>query len=80
MGQVESSVTLSRISYFAERYRVIALDLRGHGKSDKPPGPYSSKLFANEAVMEFVSKRGCPVSTRDAGTSFAGGHRCLPGR
>ena len=34
--------------YFSERYRVVALDLRGHGKSDKPPGPYSSELFADD--------------------------------
>ena len=38
----------NQIAYFAERYRVVALDLRGHGDSDKPPGPYSSKLFADD--------------------------------
>jgi len=38
----------NQMPYFAERYRVIALDLRGHGKSDKPPGPYSSKQFADD--------------------------------
>lgn len=38
----------NQIPYFGERYRVVALDLRGHGKSDKPPGPYSSKLFAED--------------------------------
>jgi 3-oxoadipate enol-lactonase len=31
---------------FADRYRVIAGDTRGHGQSDKPPGPYSIDLFA----------------------------------
>jgi 3-oxoadipate enol-lactonase len=43
----------NQIPYFAERYRVVALDLRGHGKSDKPPGPYSSKLFA-EDIAELI--------------------------
>ncbi len=38
----------NQVAYFGERYRVVALDLRGHGKSDKPPGPYSSKLFADD--------------------------------
>ena len=46
----------SQIPYFTERYRVVALDLRGHGKSDKPPGPYSSKLFADDiaALMKSI--------------------------
>lgn len=34
-------------------YRVIAVDLRGHGQSEKPPGPYSVPLFA-EDVYRFV--------------------------
>jgi pimeloyl-ACP methyl ester carboxylesterase len=43
----------NQIPYFAERYRVVVLDLRGHGKSDKPPGPYSSRLFADD-IAEFI--------------------------
>ncbi len=31
---------------FAKDYHVIAFDLRGHGQSDKPAGPYSIKMFA----------------------------------
>lgn len=31
-----------------EDYRVIAVDLRGHGLSSKTPGPYSIKLFAED--------------------------------
>lgn len=37
-----------QISFFAQRYRVLAMDLRGHGNSDKPPGPYTGKLFADD--------------------------------
>jgi len=29
-----------QLTHFADRYRVIALDLRGHGLSDAPEGPY----------------------------------------
>lgn len=35
-------------SVFAERYRVVIPELRGHGRSDKPPGPYSMPLLAND--------------------------------
>jgi pimeloyl-ACP methyl ester carboxylesterase len=35
---------------FARRRRVLALDLRGHGRSSKPPGPYSVPLFARDTV------------------------------
>ena len=39
---------------FAQSWRVIAPDCRGHGDSDGPPGPYSIKLFASdvEALLE----------------------------
>ena len=31
---------------FSKEYQVIALDLRGHGQSDKPEGPYTIPMFA----------------------------------
>jgi 3-oxoadipate enol-lactonase len=31
---------------FSKTYQVITFDLRGHGQSDKPEGPYSVKMFA----------------------------------
>ena len=34
-----------------ENYRVIAVDLRGHGLSSKNPGPYSIKLFARDVSL-----------------------------
>ncbi|MBN1146018.1 MAG: alpha/beta fold hydrolase [Anaerolineales bacterium] len=34
--------------FFSQRYRVVAYDVRGHGQSDKPPGPYSVPLFAQD--------------------------------
>lgn len=35
---------------FAEHFRVIALDLRGHGRSGKTPGPYSMAQFAADTA------------------------------
>ena len=39
---------------FARHYRVIAMDNRGAGRSDKPEGPYSTELFARDlrAVLD----------------------------
>ena len=31
--------------HFSKSYRVITLDLRGHGRTEKPQGPYSIDLF-----------------------------------
>lgn len=48
---------LGRASHWAEtarrlspRYRVLALDQRGHGRSDKPGGPYTPDAYAADAI------------------------------
>ena len=33
---------------FAEQFRVIVVDVRGHSRSAKPPGPYSVPQFAED--------------------------------
>jgi pimeloyl-ACP methyl ester carboxylesterase len=37
-------------AFFSRHYQVVTFDLRGHGKSDKPPGPYSVQLFAADTA------------------------------
>jgi len=37
-----------QIARYAPRYRVVAGDNRGHGRSDKPPGPYSIRGMAED--------------------------------
>ncbi len=37
-----------QIGPFSDHFRVIAVDMRGHGRSAKPPGPYSIPLFADD--------------------------------
>jgi len=37
-----------QFDYFRDRYRVVACDLRGHGRSSKPRGPYSIEGFSND--------------------------------
>jgi len=38
----------SQVPEFAKSYQVITLDLRGHGKSDKPNGPYTISMFSSD--------------------------------
>ncbi|NOY56396.1 MAG: alpha/beta fold hydrolase [Actinobacteria bacterium] len=35
---------------FAARHHVILTDLRGHGRTDRPPGPYSVPMFAGDVL------------------------------
>jgi len=40
----------AQATFFAKSHQVITFDLRGHGQSQKPPGPYSIPLFASDAA------------------------------
>lgn len=46
-----------QVEGLAARYRVIAIDVRGHGRSDKPRGPYSIAMFAGD-VAKAIEKLG----------------------
>ena len=39
-----------QVDYFAKRYQVITFDVRGFGRSSKPSGPYSIRLFAEDTA------------------------------
>jgi len=39
-----------QVDHFSRQFKVIIVDLRGHGKSDKPAGPYSISLFAEDTA------------------------------
>jgi len=59
-----------QLEYFSRKYRCLALDLRGHGQSDKPPGPYSISMFAKD-VADLLEDTGAqPVSV--VGLSLGG--------
>src|SRR4030095_2285551 len=58
---------------FAKRNRVIALDLPGHGKSDKPQVTYSMDLFARAvaAVMSDAKVKRAVLVGHSMGTPIA---------
>ena len=35
-------------AHFARRHRIVSVDLRGHGESDKPSGPYPIAAYADD--------------------------------
>jgi len=41
----------AQVPHLSTRYRVITLDLRGHGASDKPDEPYSIEQFARDVAI-----------------------------
>jgi pimeloyl-ACP methyl ester carboxylesterase len=59
-----------QVAYFAPHYQVITLDMRGHGRSDKPRGPYSIPLFAEDIAALLRELGGIP--THVVGLSLGG--------
>lgn len=39
-----------QIPVLAKQYQVISVEMRGHGRSDKPPGPYRVATFASDVT------------------------------
>jgi len=62
-----------QIPEFAKRNRVIALDLPGHGQSDKPEIPYTMDLFANaiDAVLRDAKVERAVLVGHSMGTPVA---------
>jgi pimeloyl-ACP methyl ester carboxylesterase len=44
----DASHFAAQLTHFQRRHRVVALDRRGHGRSDKPAGPYDVPAIAEE--------------------------------
>ncbi len=42
-----------QVAFFSNQFQTITIDLRGHGKSEKPPGPYSVAQFAADTANLF---------------------------
>ena len=40
-----------QVKHFARRHRVVSLDLRGHGQSDKPQGPYPISAYVDDIAF-----------------------------
>jgi pimeloyl-ACP methyl ester carboxylesterase len=49
-GTATSKMWGQQIPAFAERFRVIAPDTRGHGNTDNPTGEFSYRLLADDAA------------------------------
>jgi pimeloyl-ACP methyl ester carboxylesterase len=62
-----------QLSGFTDRYRVIALDLPGHGQSEKPEVPYSMDRFARavDAVMNDANVKRAVLVGHSMGTPVA---------
>ena len=51
----------AQVAHFAEFYRVIQLDLRGHGRSERPPGPYHIAQFARDVAVVLRKLNAAPA-------------------
>jgi len=49
-ARIRSKHWRPQIAFFKKCNRIITLDNRGVGKSDKPHGPYSTKMMAEDII------------------------------
>ncbi len=63
------------VSCLGEGFRTIRLDLRGHGASGKPPGPYHIDDFVGDvmAVMDHFGIASCHLAGHSLGALIAQG-------
>ena len=54
-----------QVEHFARRHRVVSVDLRGHGESDKPSGPYSIGVYADD-IAYLIDQLGLGKEWRSA--------------
>src|SRR6516164_3356653 len=47
---VDHSIWSAQLAALSKRFSVLALDLRGHGRSPVPEGPYSLSMLAADVV------------------------------
>jgi pimeloyl-ACP methyl ester carboxylesterase len=59
-----------QVDHFRDRYRVVTCDLRGHGRSSKPRGPYSIEGFAGDVASLLRALKSGP--THVVGISLGG--------
>lgn len=50
-----------QVEHFADSYRVITFDVRGHGRSEKPAGPYSMPGFARDTAALLQALEATPA-------------------
>ncbi|MBZ9687430.1 alpha/beta hydrolase [Clostridium estertheticum] len=55
-NNLDSGIFVNLYDYFSEKYKVVAVDSRGHGSSESGEVPYSIGLFADD-IITFCSKK-----------------------
>lgn len=53
----------AQVPFFKKYYQVVTFDNRGVGKSDKPPGPYTTRMMADDTVglLEHLGIKKCDI-------------------
>lgn len=57
----DGSYFVHQLNYFSRRYRVITMDTRGHGKSQRGEGPFTIRRFA-EDLLAFMDEHEIPAA------------------
>jgi len=68
-----AALWIPQVNYFSQNFKVVTIDMRGAGESDKPPDDYTLDLYAGDldSVIEELQEKNIVLIGQSTGASIA---------
>lgn len=68
-----AALWIPQVHHFSQNFKIVTIDMRGAGESDKPPGDYTLDLYADDlySIMEELQEKNIVLIGQSTGASIA---------